>query len=357
MKIQSIFSFIILVTVSSFFISYSSGQSDDFAGAPSEGSCINCHSGATIGSSIALTGMPTSYSPGQAYTLTLTVNDATKVRSGFQIVATDGSNGTQIGNFSMLPSGTQLTAANRLIHDSPQNFVSGTASWTFKWTAPSVGAPANVVFYYAAVAGNNMNGSSGDKVHKGNSGNISVGIELVAFNTTIQKDNQVKLDWQTATETDNKHFVVERKTDGMPFYQEVSTIKGHGTTTETQKYSFTDAAPELGKINYYRLRQEDFDGKTTYSKVLSVALKTSFKINVYPNIVKNGDVLTIDAIGSSDKAVQVDVVNMSGQVVQMTKNAAYTEGVQFPVNNLAAGRYIVKVRNSDKQNYASFVVQ
>ncbi len=151
----------------------------------------------------------------------------------------------------------------------------------------------------------------------------------------------------------------------MPFFQALSTIKGHGTTNQAQTYRFTDEAAEVGKINYYRLRQEDFDGKITYSKVLSVALNTAFKIKVYPSVVRNGDILTIEAVGSSDKTVQVDIVNMAGQVVKMDKNAAYTdgtsrenrEGVQFPISNLLAGRYIVKVRNSEKQTYGSFVVQ
>lgn len=359
-----------LIAVASIFINKENGQTKKYAGAPGDitsTGCADagqgCHDVAVAGSSITLTGAPTSYVPGQVYTLTLTVSDPTKVVTGFQIVATNGTTGTQVGTFTAvagtkIATGTGTVGAGRLIHSVITPMVSGTKSWTFNWAAPTTGAPSNIVFYYSGVAGDgNSDETIGDKSPMGHSGMIPIGVELVSFNTSIQKGNLVQLNWSTASETDNKSFVIERKTEEMPFFEEVSKVKGHGTTSQVQAYTFTDDAAAVGKINYYRLRQEDFDGKVTYSKVLSVALKTSFKVKVYPSVVKNGDILTVEAIGSSDKTVQVDIVNMAGQVVKIEKNTAYTEGVQFPISNLSTGRYIIKVRNSDKQNYASFVVE
>ena len=77
---------------------------------------------------------------------------------------------------------------------------------------------------------------------------------------------------------------------------------------------------------------------------------------MYPSIVNNGDVLTVEIAGTSGNSVHLDVVNMNGQVVKMNKNVGYTEGVQFNVSNLAAGRYIVKAHTGDNKNFASFVV-
>ncbi len=367
MSIRQVFSFIVLIVGAALFINKTSGQPKKYAGAPGDLTSTGCsdpgqgcHDNTVAGASITLTGAPANYVPGRVYPLTLTVARAGQLNSGFQIVATNGTDGNQVGTFSVA-TGIKLAVAGtgngvgRLIHSTPK--AGASAAWSFNWTAPSTGGPAAVKFYYSGVSGDNSGDEIGDQAPMGSTSLIPIGIELVAFNTSIQKDNHIKLDWQTATETDNKRFVIERKTDGMPFFQELSTVKGNGTTSQAQIYSFVDDTPELGKINYYRLRQEDFDGKITYSKVLSVALNTAFKLKVYPTVVKNGDVITIDAIGSSDKPVQIDVVNMNGQVVKMEKNTAYTEGVQFSVNNLMAGRYIVKVRNSQKQNYASFIVQ
>ena len=56
-----------------------------------------------------------------------------------------------------------------------------------------------------------------------------------------------------------------------------------------------------------------------------MALKTPIKVNVYPSVVKNGDILTIETLGASGKVFDVDVVNLNGQIIKMTKNEAYTE--------------------------------
>ena len=365
-NVNKVFSFIVFVTMSSLFLSYSGGQAGNYAGAPinnmsNESYCNDCHNSFTLDpTNLVLTDIPASYVAGQTYPLTLTVTGdyPNQVRAGFQIVATNGSSTTQIGTFST-PLGTQLAGSGRLIHQGAKdlNTTTSTASWTFNWTAPTSGLPANVAFYYVSVAGNSDGGSGGDVVHSGNSGNIPLGIELLAFKAAVQKNNQVKIDWQTATETDNKHFIIERKTANMPFFQDISTIKGHGTSTKAHTYTYTDDASEANDVAYYRLRQEDFDGKVSYSKVVSVALKTAFKVKVYPSIVKNGDIVTVETGDFSDKLTTIDIVNMAGQAVKIEKKAAYTEGVQFPVAHLLAGRYIVRIRQNGQQNYASFVVQ
>lgn len=364
-----------LIAFGSLFIAKQNGQNKRYAGAPGDVVSTGCSDPGqgchdvtpTPGATITLTGVPSSYAAGQVYPLTLTLHDPTGLNSGFQIVAKDAAAAnayTSIGTFTA-STGTKVIAGTtassngpgRLVHSTDKMMSAGTVSWTFNWTAPTVGMPANVIFYYSAVACNNDGDeTNGDKAYKGNSANVPIGIELMSFDATIEKGNQVELAWKTATEKDNKAFVIERKVDNSPFFEEVGKVNGNGTTHVAQSYTFMDATPQSGKINYYRLRQEDFDGTTTYSKVVSVALKTAFKIKVFPSIVKNGDVLTVETAGTSGTSVDIDVVNMNGQIVKMDKNDCYTEGGQFHVSNLPAGRYIVKVRNGEKKNYASFVV-
>ena len=364
-NVNKIFSFIVFVTMSALFLGFPGGQASNYARAPVAGggfesTCTACHGSYTlVQSGLVLTGTPASYAPGQTYPLTLTVTNSNTgiIQAGFQIVATNGSNGTQIGTFSA-PTGTRLAGSGRLIQEYPQDLnTARSASWSFNWTAPSSGPPANVVFYYVAVAGNSDGDSGGDYVHSGNSPVVVLGVELTAFNAVVQKNNQVKIDWQTVAEKDNRHFVIERKTNNLPFFQDISTIKGHGTSTTTHAYSYIDDASNVQEVAYYRLRQEDFNGKVSYSKVISVALKSAFKVKVYPSIVKNGDVITVETGDFSDKATTIDVVNMAGQTVQIEKKLAFTEGVQFPVANLLAGRYIVRIRQNGQQNFASFIVQ
>ncbi len=359
----------------SLLTSKQSGQNKRYAGAPGDVVSTGCYDPGqgchdvtpTTGASVTLTGVPSVYVAGQVYPLTLTVTDPTKVNAGFQIVAMDAlaANAfTNIGTFTA-SSGTKLisgttassNAPGRLVHSIDKAMTAGSASWTFNWTAPTVALPANVVFYYSAVAADgNGDETIGDKAVFGHTANIAIGVELLSFEATIQKRNQVELAWQTVSERDNKAFVVERKANDSPFFQELGKVNGHGSTNTAHAYFFTDDMPETGKINYYRLRQEDYDGKITYSKIVSVALNTPFKVKVFPTIVKNGDVLTVETTGTAGSTVDFDVVNMYGQVVKMEKNAGYTEGCQFNVSNLASGRYIIKLSQGDKKNYASFMV-
>ena len=81
-------------------------------------------------------------------------------------------------------------------------------------------------------------------------------------------DNKVELRWQTASETDNSHFVILRSFDGVHF-EEVDYIMGAGTTTEVHDYEFYDTDDKEG-IVYYKLRQVDYDGNYTDSKVIAV---------------------------------------------------------------------------------------
>ena len=93
--------------------------------------------------------------------------------------------------------------------------------------------------------------------------NITTPVELISFNATVLENN-VKLDWATATETNNSGFEVERKQVFSPQssvgnWEKIGFVEGHGTTTEPKSYSFPDEKVTTGKYKY-RLKQIDFDG-------------------------------------------------------------------------------------------------
>ena len=92
------------------------------------------------------------------------------------------------------------------------------------------------------------------------------------------------LTWATATETNNKGFDIETSKDGVNF-QVLEFVRGHGTTSETQNYTFTHRlATNQSGILYYRLKQMDTDGRFEYSK--TIVVRSEGKQNsvvVYPN--------------------------------------------------------------------------
>ncbi|MEO8233352.1 MAG: PQQ-dependent sugar dehydrogenase [Ignavibacteriota bacterium] len=110
-----------------------------------------------------------------------------------------------------------------------------------------------------------------------------VPVELVSFTATIV-DNKVKLDWFTATETNNSGFEIQRSKNGSD-YQTIFFMGGNGTTTNRNVYSYTDESVTFGVYNY-RLKQIDYDGTIEYLNVVTVDLglpKTFMLEQNYPN--------------------------------------------------------------------------
>ncbi len=77
--------------------------------------------------------------------------------------------------------------------------------------------------------------------------------------------------WETASEINNDYFTLERAGEDLNF-DEVARQNGTGTTKEPQAYSAIDPYPYAG-MSYYRLKQTDFDGTSTYSKTKSMFIE------------------------------------------------------------------------------------
>jgi len=93
-------------------------------------------------------------------------------------------------------------------------------------------------------------------------------IELLFFKGE-QKTNYTHLFWSTASEHDNDFFTLERSIDGVN-WDIVTYIKGAGNSTNTINYEYNDFDYIPKKINYYRLKQTDYDGKFKYADIISI---------------------------------------------------------------------------------------
>jgi Secretion system C-terminal sorting domain len=166
-------------------------------------------------------------------------------------------------------------------------------------------------------------------------------IELISFKASITNNN-TKLTWQTASEKDNSHFAIERSQNGESF-SKMGEVKGSGTTITTQNYQFTDATPYKG-INYYRLRQVDFDGTESVSKTVSVNFdgKGQNKFKVYPTLVQ--DNLTVEVEG--DAKSEITVRDLTGRVI-LTKNTEGPSAQVLNISGLSNGLYLLSVRTND----------
>ena len=119
---------------------------------------------------------------------------------------------------------------------------------------------------------------SGIAVYKENG--LVLPVELISFIVKIE-NNFAKLQWNTATESNNRGFEIERKFDENSFVV-IGFVNGQGTTTLPHNYTFTDKDLNPGKYKY-RLKQIDFDGSYTYSKEIEVEINPLYKFELEQN--------------------------------------------------------------------------
>ncbi len=92
-------------------------------------------------------------------------------------------------------------------------------------------------------------------------------VELESFNA-VYKSGKSELTWSTVSEINNRGFEIQRSIDKTSF-NSIGFVKGTGTTTERQNYSYTDEYQYSGMV-YYRLKQVDFNGVSKLSDMVAV---------------------------------------------------------------------------------------
>ena len=179
----------------------------------------------------------------------------------------------------------------------------------------------------------------------------TVPVELTFFKA-LERNNRARLTWQTASEKNNQGFEIQRSIDGAKF-QNIGFVKGQGQSSVLQNYQFEDNDPlSILRINgqissipvaYYRLRQIDFDGTSSFSKVESIALKNKEKgFKIYPNPVHD-KFATLEIEGEDEGGI-LQIINAVGSVIK-------TEIVNGRIKTLDMslipnGLYIVEFKNN-----------
>lgn len=125
---------------------------------------------------------------------------------------------------------------------------------------------------------------------------------------------RVKIDWETLSELHNDYFTIEKSTDGTTFFA-LDKIQGAGTVSSPRTYKVYDENPSAG-YNYYRLKQTDFDGESTYSQIEAVKFGDgdgNIPIEVFP-VPTTG---TVNVVFSETiaKNTAINVLDITGRVI------------------------------------------
>ncbi len=181
-------------------------------------------------------------------------------------------------------------------------------------------------------------------------GNNPIPVELTSF-TAEYSNSEVILKWTTASELNNAGFDIERSTDNEEFSKIVFLI-GFGTTTEIHQYSYSDNNISASTY-YYRLRQLDYDGTFTYSKVVEIDADLPMEFELHQNYPNPFNPLTtIDFALPVDANVNLSIYNSIGEHVRDIINAFYSAGnykINFDASTFASGIYLYRL-NAVKLN-------
>lgn len=163
-------------------------------------------------------------------------------------------------------------------------------------------------------------------------------VELTAFEVKTASGYAV-LSFSTATESNNSHFVIERCADARTF-SEIGQVRGAGTTQEPQQYVFTDENP-LNGVNYYRLRQVDYDGTESLSPIVSVVFGKAGHIAIAPSPATDRVRIRLEEALNDD--AQWQVFDNTGRQVLSGAWEAETSDYELDVNVLPEGTYTFRL--------------
>ncbi|MCZ8356870.1 MAG: T9SS type A sorting domain-containing protein [Microcystis sp. LE19-388.1G] len=179
-------------------------------------------------------------------------------------------------------------------------------------------------------------------------------IELLEFKAKLGKEG-VEISWITATEINNDFFTVEKSNSGFDFYS-LTKIAGAGNSTQQLKYSVTDISPFQG-VNYYRLKQTDYDGKFDYSRVISVDVESPLPTNsIYPN-PNEGKSFYVMLPKSGYRNILIKIQGLDGKTI--LSETVYKSGTfEFiPSVKLASGVYIISIFDNGNFSNVKLVVK
>jgi hypothetical protein len=252
-------------------------------------------------------------------------------------------------------SPNELTQAFPLLFPTPQD----TIYWEFAYTAPDsvvidtiYSCGLSIVYDHIPDFHDRWNYGPKFPVHIVES---IVPVELISFSASVV-DDDVMLKWNTATETNNTGFEIQRKqvfspqsSVGKNEWNSLSFIYGNGTTTESHTYSFMDDNLIAGKY-HYRLKQIDFNGEFNYSNIIEISVNSPNRFMLkqnYPNPFNPSTIIRYsipDIISSegSNENVSLTVYDVLGnEVIKLIDEKKYAGEYEVEFNTSSVNSSIV----------------
>jgi len=177
-------------------------------------------------------------------------------------------------------------------------------------------------------------------------------VELAAFDAQAKGSREVRLTWQTASETGNAGFEVQRRLPDGTSWSRVAFVESKapgGSTTEPTRYQLVDEGlPFETEEVAYRLRQTDLDGTTTLSEETAVELGAPSGARLhapFPNPTKTQATLRYEAPQATD--VRIGIYDVLGREVRTLVDGRAEAGRherRVDIGGLPSGTYFLRMK-------------
>lgn len=185
--------------------------------------------------------------------------------------------------------------------------------------------------------------------------NSPLPVTIISFKASVETlANEVRLEWITASEENNDHFIIQRSKNASAF-EAIGNMEGAGSSSISHTYTMVDKDPFPG-VNYYRLKQVDIDGNFSFSKSVSVMVEASgFALSPNPG---NGRTFKI-SWKSPVSNTEITIYNQLGRQVYSQKIADHNRW-EYDITmkeTLDNGVYLLKIQTPGQQFTKKLMVQ
>lgn len=264
-----------------------------------------------------------------------------------------GSTGVNWYDFANATGGTAFPAGQPFFNITQGTFSLASRDLTF------LAGNANVAFRFVFASDYTVNaaGVAIDDFEIIGPSNTALPVTLGSFTGQATREGNL-LRWTTLSELNNDGFYVERSSDTRQF-SSLGFVNGVGNSTRPNNYVFTDAEPLPQLVNYYRLRQVDFDGRTDYSKVIAIRSdqNNTSGMMVFPLPARDKLHLLFEQSGLH--RFQLRILDLNGRLV-LYREVVF-EGVDYAiaVNGppFSTGAYLLDVEEGGKNFRTRIVIE
>jgi hypothetical protein len=214
------------------------------------------------------------------------------------------------------------------------------AHYTTSWTEVSPGGPATGTGPYTRTV-SNINSFSPFAIL---SGGTPLPVHLISFSAKRQ-NNGVKVNWKVDNESAMNAYEIERSSDGKQF-SKIASVQALNQTL-SHSYEVSDLQP-LSGWSYYRLKQVNHNGSSSFSKIERVDFSHRYSVFIYPNPAKG--TVTIEGIGQFRKA---ELIDAQGKIIMQWN---ITNNQVLDLSRIPAGSYSLRLTAQDETQTHKLII-